>query len=215
MSDVYTRGIAFIMEGSTEKVFYREFLSWLAKEYNCTFEKLPVSDGGDIIFRWTYNNEIILMKFNIVGTVTQVAHSGRWFANACAKKYKLPWDVFICYDTDSSENDISKFFEDDWKLLRDSIRRAKAKNIIDMAASADIEDVMLTDLPGVCTFLQIPIPEKLKGRKGKAKMKALYRSAGKTYHEGDRASEMIERLDFRKIMEEGPIPLKNLSAKLV
>lgn len=215
MSDVYTRGIAFIMEGTTEKVFYRAFLNWLANNNHCTFQKLPIIDNGDIVFCWKNSNETILIKFNVVGTVTQVAHSGRWFINSCAKKYKIPWDVYLCYDTDNSANDITKFYQDDWKLLRDSIKGAKAKTIVDMAARADIEDVMLVDLAGVCKFLNTTIPEKLVGRKGKAKMKALYRSVGKTYHEGDRVSDMVETLDFDKIMKDGPIPLDVLETKLI
>ena len=74
---------------------------------------------------------------------------------------------------------------------------------------------MLVDCLGVCNFLQISVPEKLAGRKGKAKMKALYRGVGRTYHEGDRASGMIESLDFQKIMEEGPIAMKYLKDDLV
>ncbi|MCR5203378.1 MAG: hypothetical protein K6D02_09905, partial [Lachnospiraceae bacterium] len=40
---------------------------------------------------------------------------------------------------------------------------------------------MLYNVKGVCRYLGIEVPEKLIGRKGKAKMKALYRSCGKTY----------------------------------
>ena len=41
-------------------------------------------------------------------------------------------------------------------------------------------------------------------------MKALYRSCGKTYHEGERAADMINELDFEIIMNKGPIPLNLL-----
>ena len=92
---------------------------------------------------------MLLIKFNIVGAVTQIIHSGKWFANTCVKKFKIPWQVFLCYDTDSPDKDISKFYEDDWKLLRDELKKAKAKDIVDLAASADIEDVMLVDLEGM------------------------------------------------------------------
>ena len=39
MSGDYSRGMAFIMEGATEKVFYRSFLKWIAEQKQCTFEK--------------------------------------------------------------------------------------------------------------------------------------------------------------------------------
>jgi hypothetical protein len=179
----YTRGIAFVLEGATEKVFYRAFLKWLAEQNNCSFVRGDNLDNGDIYFEWDNGAETILVKFNIVGTVTQVSHSGKWFANKCTGKYKMPWKVFLCYDIDSAEYDISKFYQDDWKLLRKDLIKAKAEEIIDLAASADIEDIILSDLPGVCAYLGIEVPDKLSGRKGKAKMKALYRSCGNTYHE--------------------------------
>ena len=154
MSDEYTKGIAFIMEGATEKVFYRSFLQWLAdNNEGCSFDKIDNLDIGEIAFEWNFGKESVLIKFNVVGTVTQIIHSGKWFANTCAKKYKIPWQVFLCYDTDSPDKDISKFYEDDWKLLRDELKKAKAKGIVDLTASADIEDVMLVDLEGICTYL--------------------------------------------------------------
>lgn len=211
MNNEFIRGIAFIVEGATEKVFYRNFLQWLAdNNENCSFNKIDNPDIGEIAFEWLSGEESILIKFNVVGTVTQVVHSGKWFANTCAKKYKIPWQVFLCYDTDSPDKDISKFYEGDWKLLRDELKKLKAKEIIDLAASADIEDVMLVDIESICKYLGITAPKELKGRKGKAKMKALYRSCGNTYHEGDKAENMIKNLDFQKIINEGPIDLKKL-----
>ena len=35
----YTRGVAFVLEGATEKVFYRAFLKWFAEQNNCSFVK--------------------------------------------------------------------------------------------------------------------------------------------------------------------------------
>lgn len=211
MNNEFIRGIAFIVEGATEKVFYRNFLQWLAdNNENCSFNKIDNPDIGEIAFEWLSGEESILIKFNVVGTVTQVVHSGKWFTNTCAKKYKIPWQVFLCYDTDSPDKDISKFYEGDWKLLRDELKKSKAKEIIDLAASADIEDVMLVDIESICKYLGITAPKELKGRKGKAKIKALYRSCGNTYHEGDKAENMIKNLDFQKIINEGPIDLKKL-----
>lgn len=215
MSMGYTKGIAFIMEGSTEKVFYRSFMQWLAERNGGYFEKIDFPDTGEIIFEWTYREEKTIIKFNVVGTVTQIVNSGKWFSNTCAKKYKIPWNVYLCYDTDGSEQDISKFFQDDWKLLRDDLKKAKAREIVDLAAQADIEDIMLVDLLGVCKFLNTTPPAKLTGRKGKAKMKALYRSCGRTYHEGERSADMVEKLDFEKIMNEGPIRMDILMHELL
>ncbi|MBQ8280464.1 MAG: hypothetical protein IJZ23_11525 [Roseburia sp.] len=212
----YTEGIAFILEGTTEKVFYKAYLDYLLKmESEASLVRDSSSEDGEIIFCWSKGNKKILIKFYVVGTITQVVHSGKWFLNRCCKKHKIPWTVYLCYDTDSSNANISKFYEGDWKNLRQELEKAKAKRVIDLAASADIEDIMLYDIESIIAFLNVPMPEKLVGRKGKAKMKALYRSAGKTYHEGDRAKDMIEALDFSKIVERAPICLQVLQEHLL
>jgi len=74
---------------------------------------------------------------------------------------KINWVVFLCYDTDSHNRDISQFYEGDWSELRKSIENNSRTSIFDLAASADIEDIMLLDIDGVCSFLEIllcPIP---------------------------------------------------------
>lgn len=210
MNMSYTKGIAFIMEGSTEKVFYRSFMTWLANRQGCKFEKIDALDTGEVLFEWINGDETILIKINVVGAVTQLVHSGKWFSNTCAKRYRISWNVYLCYDTDSHDYDISKFYRDDWKLLREELKKSKAKKIVDLAARADIEDVMLIDLLGICRYLGIAPPEKLTGRKGKAKMKALYRSCGKTYHEGEKSADMVEKINYEKIIRDGPIPLNLL-----
>lgn len=210
MNMSYTKGIAFIMEGSTEKVFYRSFMTWLANRQGCKFEKIDALDTGEVLFEWINGDETILIKINVVGAVTQLVHSGKWFSNTCAKRYRISWNVYLCYDTDSHDYDISKFYRDDWKLLREELKKSKAKKIVDLAARADIEDVMLIDLLGICRYLGIAPPEKLAGRKGKAKMKALYRSCGKTYHEGEKSADMVEKINYEKIIRDGPIPLNLL-----
>lgn len=216
MSEEYSKGIAFIVEGVTEKVFYRSFLQWLSdKNVGCSFEKINNSDDGEVAFKWKNGKNSVLIKFNVVGAITQVVHSGKWFANVCAKKHKFPWKVFLCYDTDSHNKDVSKFYDGDWKLLRDELTKAKAWEIIDLAASADIEDVMLTDADDICKYLGTPMPLELSGRKGKAKMKALYRSCSKTYHEGEKSADMIKNLNFQKIIDENLINLQRVKDELI
>ncbi|MBE5953889.1 MAG: hypothetical protein E7257_06980 [Lachnospiraceae bacterium] len=206
--DNYTEGIAFILEGATEKVFYKEYLKYLSTlDEKASLIRDKSAENGEIVFCWKCEDKNVLIKFYVVGTITQVAHSGKWFRNMCCKKHNIPWTVYLCYDTDSSNSNISKFYEGDWNLLRQEIYEAKTSTIVDLAASADIEDIMLYDIENILTFLGITMPEKLVGRKGKAKMKALYRRAGKTYHEGERAKDMISKLDFDNITKNAPIKL--------
>ena len=63
----------------------------------------------------------------------------------------------------------SKFHQGDWKRLRDDIDEA-AESVTDLAASADIEDIMLCDLEDVLVFLNLPAGTPLpRGRKGKVR----------------------------------------------
>ena len=61
------------MEGATEKEFYKSFLKWMANENDgCTFEKGENADIGEIVYFWTNKDKKILIKFNVVGAITQM-----------------------------------------------------------------------------------------------------------------------------------------------
>ena len=69
-------------------------------------------------------------------------------------------------------------------------------------AKADIEDVMLCDLPGVLSFLGLPPETEMPpGNKGKTKLKKLYRKVApnKAYHSGECAKDLISHLDMAEI----------------
>lgn len=216
MIEKFTEGIAFILEGPTEKVFYVNLLDKLKKvNKSIEFQKMISEDSGDIYYVWKQGERKLLIMMNVVGCISQMVNSGKWFENRCAKKHIIPWSVYLCYDTDSPQADISKFHEGDWDNLRKTLTKNRMNQVIDLAASADIEDILLYDLEGVCDYLKIPVLEELKGRNGKAKMKAIYRGCGATYHEGERAKQMISGLDIEKIINNAPIDLLKLKKHLL
>jgi hypothetical protein len=161
---LYDRGFAFILEGDTEKEFYLELLNFLCAKYKSVLTRRILPDEPDIVYEIQHASARCLIKFNVVGAITSIPKAGTWFNSQCAGKYgiELNWAVFLCYDADSYKADISKFHEGDWAALRASLK--KAFRIFDIAASADIEDVMLSDLTGVCNFLGCETPERLNGR---------------------------------------------------
>ena len=73
---------------------------------------------------------------------------------------------------------------------------------------------MLTDLPNILKFLGLNEMVTLSGRKGKAKMKNLYRSIGATYHEGSRAKSLIDSLDMQYLLDNAPIPLNKIEEEI-
>lgn len=211
MTYQYDEGIAFILEGDTEKVFYINLLEFFASETQLSsFEKKSL-DNGDIVYEWIDECKTILIKINVVGTVSQITNSADWFNNKCIKVYDIPWTVFLCYDTDSPEHEISKFHDGDWAELRKKLKKSKRlKEVIDLAASADIEDILLYDIDGIYNFLGSEEKIKPVGRKGKAKIKHLFRKNGKTYHSGKRAADLIKFLDMNKIIQDSPIGLNKI-----
>lgn len=219
MNETFDKGIAFVFEGDTEKYFYVNLLQFICSKYEgFSFEEKDDVVGGTYVIEG--NEKSIIVRINTVGTITQMVHSGNWFNNTCASKYssKMPWDVFLCYDTDSHTGDISKFQENDWKRLRENISRRKNIHVFDMAASAEIEDVFLMDLENISIYLNAPnvlsetdIPY---GRTGKAKLRSLFRSFGKTYHEGKRALDLINVLDKQKLIDSGILPLVQIETSI-
>lgn len=218
MGDTYSSGIAFVFEGDTEKIFYHTLLSYFLSKYpECSLEKRTDEKTGETFHVLSSNGKSILIKDNVVGTVSQISNSGAWFSNRCYKENKsIGWTVFLCYDTDSYNNDITKIMDGDWIDLRKSIEKNRNCKVIDLAAHADIEDIILLDSESVFKFIGIaPVPIPTKGKKGKRKMKMLFRMKGNgsAYHEGKRAEPLIQSLDFEKIMSKSTIPFFEIENK--
>lgn len=217
MGNNYSSGIAFIFEGDTEKVFYHSMLTYYLKKHpGYELTKHKDNKTGEVYYVLSSNKISTLIKFNNVGTVSQIVNSGYWFNNRCYGLHKsIEWTVFLCYDTDSYNNDISKFYEGDWRDLRKSILKNRNCTVIDLAAQADIEDIMLLDVESIFSFLSIspvPIPT---GKKGKWKMKKLFRlkSINTAYHEGERARPLIEVLNMERIISKSEIPFSEIEKR--
>lgn len=104
----------------------------------------------------------------------------------------------------------------DWKRLRDDIDEA-AESVTDLAASSDIEDIMLCDLEDVLVFLNLPADTPLpSGRKGKVRMKRLFRmvAVNHPYHEAEKVRPLIQALYMGKIAERAPLPLGRFESTL-
>ena len=190
----YDKGIAFICEGDTEKTFYLTFLKYLCRKHGATMERRAEKNSPDILYILELAGKNYLIKFNVVSAISNMPKAGKWFEAECTKTYKCHrWYAFLCYDTDAYSDNISLFYKDDWINLRRTLEKY-GTIVVDLAAAADIEDIMLCDLEGICHFLDCPLSaaESLSGRKGSSKMKSLFRSQGKSYHKGERALSLIK-----------------------
>lgn len=219
MEKDFDQGFALIMEAETERQFYEALLLHFAQKHSeCTLEQRKDTDTFEryYVVHGPFGQRIVRM--NAVGTITQIHNSASWFNNKAAlTKGSVPWTVFLCYDTDNYNADVTKFYEDDWKEFRQRLSARRAKKIIDLAANADIEDIFLQDLHGISLYLGLQAeltPEDIPtGRKGSARLKQLLirlRKQGRTnifYHKGERARDLIDCLDMDKIIQSNIVPL--------
>ena len=209
----FVRGIAFICEGQTERVFYYSMLEHYLSKHD-DYKIIKELDKTTNEFQYILENDTqaILVKMFTVGTI--IAHTqapANWFKGSCKLQYKkMDWVVFLCYDTDTHNRDVSQFQEGDWKELKKTIMKNRRTSIIDLAAAADIEDVMLLDMDGVCSFLGIIYCPTPPGRKGKSIMKKIFRDNNSCYHEGERAKLLIDHLDKDAIISKSPIPFEEI-----
>ena len=207
----YRAGIAFIVEGQTEEEFYRQYLIWSCGSHGSYLRE--GRDRGEVCYVVSDGARETLVKFMAMNSISQITNSSAWFLRSCAARHpRLPWHVFLAYDTDGHSAPVSQFHEGDWAMLRKEIGAA-ASSITDLAAEADIEDVMLLDADGVLSFLGLPPGTMVPGGgKGKSKMKALHRmvSVRNAYHEGSKARPLIKSLDMGLIASRSPIPFGDI-----
>lgn len=91
----YAKGLAFVVEGPTERVFYHEYLQWCcSKNPGATMEQLP---NKDFVIRAKDGD--VLVKFNVKGSVSSVPNAMSWVRSTCLLA-DIPWTVVLCYDTD-------------------------------------------------------------------------------------------------------------------
>lgn len=210
-----SRGLAFIVEGDTEKVFYHEYLADLCARFGYTLKKDEASQED--LYVINMGNDNALVMFWSSNSVSNIANGSIWFKRACVEAYsETQWTVFLCYDTDEYNAPITKFHEGDWADLRRNAAE-DATDIVDMAAEADIEDIILCDLESVLEFLDLPKDTQVPlGGKGKAKLKKLHRmvASNRTYHFGSRARPLIRSLDMARLRSYAPVPLEKIDKAL-
>lgn len=216
LAESYDAGVAFIVEGQTEEEFYRQYLFWACLNHHGSYIR-EGRDLGEVCYVVCNEGRETLVKFMSMNSISQITNSGAWFLRSCAARHLgIPWHVFLAYDTDGHSAPVSQFHEGDWAALRGEIG-ASAASVTDLAAEADIEDVMLLDAEGVLAFLGLPLDTKIPaGGKGKSKMRRLHRmvSVRNAYHEGSKAGPLIKSLDMGLVASRSSIPFEAIDAAI-
>jgi len=207
----YKKGIAFIFEGPTEKIFYLSIIEMFCKENNAYKNKYFNAELAEFEYLLTLpNHEKIILKTNTVNSINNITNSEAWIKSMCINRYNdILWTIFLCYDADSTENSIRQFNEGNWKQFKNNLNKENIK-VIDFRAVYDIESLMFLDEQGICNFLGILKIPKIRGLSGKQKMKRLFRMNNQFYHEGDRAKSFIKKLDKKTIVSKSSLPFDEL-----
>ena len=172
----------FYTEGATDEVFYDKLRQHLRK-YS-TSKKFYVSK---------------VEKSNIQGIGNFQSKLLRKFKAEILPLKKDKADeivVFLCYDKDVFEL-VSKTPPVDREKLEQDLLEAGANKVIHIVANKSIEDIFLTDIDSILTFLKLKKSDasSLSGN-GYEKLKKLYKKANKIYQKGENVEGFVEKLDM-------------------
>lgn len=185
--------IVIFVEGDTDYEFYNSLINY---------------------YRDNSKSEILSSKiFNLKGI-------GRFESKVASKiKYEiLPKyefeniSVVCCYDTDVF--DLGKKPPTNWNIVRKQLKSLGINDFTEVKAVKMIEDWFLYDINGLCKFLKIKVPKKLKGKDGYEKMKKLFKAGNKIYQKGSNSHRFVSHLNISTIRNSVSSQLKKLEKKI-
>lgn len=188
--------LVFILEGDTEKEFYKYLVQYIKKKHQVT----------------KFSTQIEYLVVKGVGCFKKIA--GRKFEKDVKKKYgsDCEYTVVLCRDTDVFE--LSPKPPVKWKDVKKDFLEKGASRVIDVKAKHSIEDWFLYDLDGIAKFLKVETPKNLKGKNGYEKLQNLYKKANKVYYKGSKSNGLIQKLSMDVICQNVDRELKPLYTAL-
>lgn len=172
----------FYTEGATDEVFYDKLRQHLrthsiSKKFCVSnVEKSNIQGIGNFQSKLLrkFKAEILPLKKNVTDEII----------------------VFLCYDKDVFEL-VSKTPPVDRKKLENELIVAGATKVIHIVADKSIEDIFLSDINSILSFLKLKQSDasSLTGN-GYEKLKKLYKKANKIYQKGENVEEFVEKLNM-------------------
>ena len=186
--------VVIFVEGDTDEVFFGRLINYYRKVsetplYSCEIQNLKgVSRYSSSKFTGKLKAEII----------PRAEHKGeRVYAVCCS------------YDTDVFEDEETPVV--DWQKVEKSIIRMGIEQFCRIEVKSAIEDWLLDDLEGLCSYLNLKeVPKSLKGANGYTKLLSLFHKTGKVYAKGITIENFIDKLSMEKIRNKRKTALKQL-----
>ena len=178
-NDCSSKQIIIFVEGDTDEVFFKALL-----DYYKSSSQAPLTPC-----------EVINLKGVTRYTSKLLAKLRNEILPEAKRKNTSIQTICCTYDTDVFE--VRNPLIVNWDSIRSKIKRMGVESFIRIGVSSSIEDWILDDIEGICSYLKLKqIPKSLKGTNGNARLCELYSRARKIYSKGYSAREMISSLNF-------------------
>ena len=179
-----SKQIIIFVEGDTDEVFFKALL-----DYYKSSSQAPLTPC-----------EVINLKGVTRYTSKLLAKLRNEILPEAKRKNTSIQAICCTYDTDVFE--VRNPLIVNWDSIRSKIRRMGVESFIRIGVSSSIEDWILDDIEGICSYLKLKqIPKSLKGTNGNARLCDFYSRARKIYSKGYSAREMISSLNFSVIRD--------------
>lgn len=185
--------IVIFVEGDSEEVFYSKLC-----------RHIQLAKGT--------SNKIIIKNLKGIGNYESKAYAK--LKNEVLPKFKDANIIVFCsYDTDVFDIPFLQKPPVDWKKVESKISTL-GYELNHIKAEKSIEDWFLKDLNGICAFLKVKPPKRLKGKNGYEKMKFLFKKGRKVYQKGFNVNNFVNSLNFEVLYSELEGNLKDLKSKM-
>ena len=191
------RHVVIFVEGDTDKVFFDRLVQYYRQNSETPVASCEVRNLHGVS---RYNGKL---SGKLKGLIIPAA----------ARKGMEVQAVCCSYDTDVFEYAERPVV--DWKRVAAEVKRLGIKEFCEVKVEQMMEDWLLDDIKGVCSYLKLKKkPGSLQGKNGYERLQHLYKAANNVYVKGLGASALIGALDMGVIRDKRKEALKELEAVL-
>lgn len=180
-----TPHVVIFVEGDTDEVFFDRLLKHYSRQ-----SVTPV-------------NSYEIQNMKGVGRYASSKFTGKLSADIIPRnerKGRKLYGVCCSFDTDVFEDEEAPIVN--WNKVRKLIARLEIEEFCTVEVKSSIEDWLLDDLEGLCSFLKLKDNSSSpRGANGYAKMSGLFKRGGKVYAKGMSVSDFIDALNIGKIRD--------------
>lgn len=188
--------IVLFVEGDTDLVFFNALL-----QYYRSVSKTPIR-AAEVVNMQGVTRYASKMMNKLQNEIMPLARQkGRRVQAVCCS-----------YDTDVFEQGKQIV---DWKQVEKNVKRLGVSAFCILGVQSMMEDWLLDDLNGLCTYLKLKqAPTSLSGKTGYEKLVSLFAKGGLKYTKGISASTFMPMIDMSIIREKRKEALKELEEAL-